>query len=119
MNKTLSALTALDSPYPPFINISETEGGDVQFSLRAPATDTEGVYVCGHASDRGKHGRCTPGDGNCNNYCNMAPEKGPMADSPKPCRHIDVGASVVAVFPRHDAIRTLEEALAALKGGAA
>ncbi len=25
---------------------------------------------------------CYPGDGVCNNYCNLAPQKGPMADAP-------------------------------------
>jgi hypothetical protein len=27
---------------------------------------------------------CHPGDANCNNYCNLAPQKGPMADAPMP-----------------------------------
>jgi len=27
---------------------------------------------------------CHPGDANCNNYCNMAPQKGPMADKAPP-----------------------------------
>ena len=30
---------------------------------------------------------CNPGDALCNNYCNMAPQKGPMA--PHPPRHPD------------------------------
>lgn len=42
-----------------------------------------GVYICGYARDKGQPGRCTPGDEHCNNYCNMAPEKGPMQRSPK------------------------------------
>lgn len=32
--------------------------------------------LCGHD--------CHPGDAVCNNYCNLAPQKGPMADHPAP-----------------------------------
>lgn len=52
--------------------------------LQAP--DVEKTYVCGYASDKGQPGRCTPGDDRCNNYCNMAPAKGPM--QPHPARYM-------------------------------
>lgn len=40
------------------------------------------AYICGYETDKGKPGRCTPGDAHCNNYCNMAPEKGSMQSVP-------------------------------------
>lgn len=48
--------------------------------LKAP--DVEMSYICGYASDKGAPGRCTPGDDRCNNYCNLAPTKGPMQPHP-------------------------------------
>lgn len=44
-----------------------------------------GIYVCGHARDKGQPGRCTPGDDRCNNYCNLAPQKGPVQAAPAEC----------------------------------
>ena len=43
------------------------------------------VYVCGVT--------CHPGDENCNNYCNMAPQKGPMADAPRSTMKPEQGES--------------------------
>lgn len=40
-------------------------------------------YICGFAHQKGEAGRCTPGDEHCNNYCNMAPQKGSMKCRPK------------------------------------
>lgn len=41
-----------------------------------PVARPHRVMVCG--------ADCYPGDAICNNYCNMAPQKGPMASAPPP-----------------------------------
>ena len=60
--------------YPGYVSINLDAKGDVTVSVRAAPTVIEGVFLC-----------CTPGDARCNNYCNMAPSKGPMQDHPSPC----------------------------------
>jgi len=52
-------------------------------------------------------GRCYPGDATCNNYCNMAPERGPMADAPLPCSYARVGdaASLVLTSAEFEELR--------------
>lgn len=113
---TIAAFTPpAHAPYPPFINISEAEDGKVRVSLRANPTVREGVHVCGFPKDRGQLARCTPGDENCNNYCNMAPQNGPMADAPIPITFPVCGDTVAATFERADLVAVFEQALAALK----
>lgn len=86
MKKCIAAHTNLDPIYPGYVNISRDEDGSVIVSVRSdPTTHPNRAYICGYAADRGKPGRCTPGDESCNNYCNMAPQKGPMQDHPLPC----------------------------------
>lgn len=84
MAETLAAYTKLGTAYPGYINLRAFPDGSVQITMRGdPDERPDSCYICGHDRDRGKPGRCTPGDENCNNYCNMAPEKGPMAQAPK------------------------------------
>lgn len=85
MSKCLAAFTTLAPIYPGYVNVSRDENGGVVISVRGDPDVRAGAYICGHASDAGRPGRCTPGDENCNNYCNLAPQKGPMVDEPKPC----------------------------------
>lgn len=95
MSKLISACTTLAPSYPGYINISRADDGAVVIIVRGDPTVRDGCYVCGHASDIGKPGRCTPGDGHCNNYCNMAPQKGPMVDAPLPCSQTIEGKTAV------------------------
>jgi hypothetical protein len=85
MNKLIGAFTTVAPIYPGYINISEAGDGAVVITMRGDPTTRDGCFVCGNPSDKGKPGRCLPGDENCNNYCNLAPQKGPMVDSPAPC----------------------------------
>jgi hypothetical protein len=91
MRKTIAAYTPPTPIYPPYFNVTTEENGDVTVTVRAAAQERDGIYVCGFARDRGQWGRCTPGDEHCNNYCNMAPAKGPMAKSAKPCKQVLCG----------------------------
>lgn len=93
MSKCITAHTNLDDTYPGFINFTREDDGTVSVHLRGNPTTTQGVYICGHARDKGQPGRCSPGDERCNNYCNMAPEKGKMQPAPMPCTHIRPGAT--------------------------
>lgn len=90
MDKNLFAFTAAGSEFPGFVSINQSESGDVTVTVRAASTIRDGVYVCAHKGEEAP-GRCTPGGPTCNNYCNMAPEKGPMQDQPLGCRHVDPG----------------------------
>ena len=83
--------------YPPYFNVTR-DGDEAVITVRASEAIREGVYVCAHKRDAGP-GRCVAGGPTCNNYCNMAPEKGPMADHPLPCTHADTGASVSMRMP--------------------
>lgn len=98
MNKTIAAYTKAGAEYPGYVNATREDDGTVSLTVRADPQKREGCFICGHASDKGKLGRCTPGDDNCNNYCNMAPQKGPMQDAPLPCTQIFEGdTSVIAL----------------------
>lgn len=89
----LAAYTKLGSNYPGYVNVSREQDGAIAVTVRADPKVHDGCYVCGHAKDKGAHGRCTPGDEHCNNYCNMAPQKGPMQDAPLPCTQVIEGAT--------------------------
>jgi hypothetical protein len=94
VGKLIHAYTKLGSIYPGYINFTREDDGTISVYLRGDPVTTEGVRVCGYACDKGKPGRCTPGDANCNNYCNMAPQKGPMQDGPLNCTQIICGETV-------------------------
>lgn len=90
------AYTGVDQ-YPGYVSINRMANGDVSVTVReAPTIHEDGVYVCSY---QGGPGRCTPGGSTCNNYCNMAPEKGPMMDRPLPCRQVIEGRTVRFVVP--------------------
>ena len=92
MGKCISAYTKLDAAYPGYINFTREDDGTVSVHLRADPTIVENsAFICGYERDRGKPGRCTPGDENCNNYCNMAPQKGPMQATPAKCKQVLCG----------------------------
>lgn len=101
MRDNLFAYTPATSiGYPPYVSINRLENGDVEVTVRAAPTEYDGVYVCGF-NDKDDHdpGRCVPGGPTCNNYCNMAPQKGPMQAHPKRCHHVKEGATVSYVVP--------------------
>jgi len=60
------------------LEIAEREILRLDSELRrlTPKPPKKLVMVCGV--------HCQPGDATCNNYCNMAPQKGPMAKYPPP-----------------------------------
>lgn len=91
MSKMIVAHTNLDPSYPGYINFTREIDGTVTVYFRGNPVKREGCYVCGNPGDKGNPGRCTPGDDRCNNYCNMAPQKGPMQKAPLDCSHIDEG----------------------------
>ena len=94
MSKCLSAYTKLDQIYPGYINYTQESNGTISIYVRGDPKVVDGAYLCGFPKDKGQHGRCTPRDDNCNNYCNMAPNKGPMQDHPKPCKQVICGETV-------------------------
>lgn len=93
MSKCLAAHTNPGSQYPGYINFTREDDGTVTVHFRADPVKSEGSYICGYERDKGHPGRCTPGDDRCNNYCNLAPEKGKMAPSPADCSHVREGAT--------------------------
>lgn len=94
MTKLIGAHTNLNSVYPGYINFTREDDGTVSVYLRGDPSTREGVYVCGYSCDKGQPGRCTPGDQHCNNYCNMAPEKGQMRPAPLECTQVICGETV-------------------------
>lgn len=101
MTDNIFAHTTPRGNYPGYVSINRLENGDVAISVREEPTTVEGGHVCAHAKDAGP-GRCTPGGPTCNNYCNMAPQKGPMQDHPLPCTHTREGARARFVVPAAD-----------------
>lgn len=96
--KNVVAYTKVDPIYPGFINFTPADDGGVTIHLRGDPTQQNGAYVCGYSNDQGLPGRCSPGDENCNNYCNLAPSKGPMQPRPKPCQHTKCGDTTSLVL---------------------
>ena len=97
MKTAMTAWTAPSGTYPPYFNATQ-DGEEVVITVRAAPTQLDGVYFCANPGDAGP-GRCVAGGPTCNNYCNMAPEKGPMADAPLPCTHIKEGAHASCRVP--------------------
>lgn len=96
MTKNVFAFTAAGSNYPEYVSVNETDDPDkFTITVRSASTKRQGCYVCGQAIDKGQPGRCTPGDDHCNNYCNMAPQKGAMQDAPLSCEHVCEGPSAI------------------------
>lgn len=77
--------------YPEFVNFM-VDGDDIIVTVRGSAAAIDGVAICGQ--------NCRPGDALCNNYCNRAPDKGPMADMPPTMTHHKCGETVAMRIPR-------------------
>lgn len=108
----IGAYTKPGGSYPGYINASR-DGDRIVLTVRGDPSRHDAAFICGNAQDKGQLGRCTPGDDNCNNYCNLAPEKGPMQDRPKPCVQV-VEAKTVTLSLSADEFHAV---LAALNGG--
>lgn len=91
--RDIIAYTKLDPSCPGYINIRPEADGSVILTIRADPEAQAGEYICGYARDKGQPGRCTPGDERCNNYCNMAPQKGAMQPNPAPCEQVHEGTT--------------------------
>lgn len=107
--RNLFAHTAIGSFYPGYVSINRTLEGDVSVTVRSAPTVRQGAYICAVRQDAGKPGRCYPGDERCNNYCNMAPTKGPMQDHPLPCEQVSEGQSATFIVPAADWPWPIEE----------
>ena len=110
MTELIGAYTAVNGDsYPEYFNATR-DGDEVVITVReAPTIREDSTFICGFARDRGKPGRCTPGDACCNNYCNMAPEKGPMQDHPAKCRRVFEGKSLQMRMPLTDWLAIVRE----------
>lgn len=94
----LAAWTAPGSEFPPYLNVTRY-GDEVVVIVRTEPKQINTEFICGFAADKGHPGRCTPGDDRCNNYCNMAPQKGAMADAPLKCDYKQCGETVSMRMP--------------------
>lgn len=94
------AYTALDPQYPPYMNI-RVEDDHVIVAIRsAPKVFENRSYLCSYKTGPG---RCQPGGPNCNNYCNMHPDKNlRMADRPLPCTQVLEGSYASCRIPVAD-----------------
>lgn len=100
------AFTQPMGSYPGYVSINRQLSGDVEITVRSAPVIKDGIHVCAHARDAGP-GRCTPGGPTCNNYCNMAPEKGPMQDKPLPATHTIQGSIASMTLPAKEWERLL------------
>lgn len=111
MSKCIAAHTNLGATFPGYINFTREDDGTISVHVRGNPQTLSGSYLCGYAADRGKPGRCTPGDMFCNNYCNLAPGKGPMQARPLPCTSIvREGATVKLTLTEAEFMALLEAA---------
>lgn len=102
MSKCIGAHTNPDTIYPGFVNFTRNDDGTGTVIVRADPKKVEGEYICGYARDKGQPGRCTPGDDRCNNYCNMAPAKGPMKPAPVGCEQTLCGDCAIVKLSAAD-----------------
>lgn len=112
MSKCIAAHTNPGADYPGYINFTREDDGAITVHFRGDPSAADGCYVCGNARDKGQPGRCTPGDDRCNNYCNLAPEKGPMQKAPADCSHVREGATATLKLSPEDFATLLNEATA-------
>jgi hypothetical protein len=97
----VAAHTNLGS-YPGFVNFTRQPDGSVNVCVRGEPTEVEGKRVCGQT--------CLPGGPHCNNYCNLAPGKGPMASSPEKHTYLKEGVMAVVRLSAEDWAKLLEQA---------
>lgn len=102
MSNCIAAHTNPGSQYPGYINFTREDDGAVTVILRSEPNKWQASYICGYASDKDKPGRCTPGDERCNNYCNLAPQKGQMPGAPMPCEQVREGGIARLVLSAAD-----------------
>ncbi|API58849.1 hypothetical protein BSL82_05610 [Tardibacter chloracetimidivorans] len=87
----LFAYTAPGADYPGYVSINRNAAGDVEVTVRSAPTEVDGIRICGQT--------CRPGGDFCNNYCNLAPEKGPMADRALPHTFVREGITSSFTIP--------------------
>lgn len=108
----IGAYTKVAGSHPGYINVSR-DGDTITLTVRGdPVIRENAGFVCAHAHEKGQLGRCTPGDENCNNYCNESPEKGPMQDAPRRCDQVFCGETVTITLT----VAEFEAVAALLKG---
>lgn len=110
MTTCIAAHTNPGADYPGYINFTREDDGTITVHFRGDPSKRDGVYVCGCAADKGKPGRCTPGDEHCNNYCNMAPSKGPMQKAPLDCVQVFEGSTATLKLSAEDFAKFIAEA---------
>lgn len=96
--ENIFAFTEPGSEYPGYVSINRLENGDVSVSVRAKPKRGNGSRVCHSERDAGPYD-CYPGSPHCNNYCNLAPQKGPMQDHPERVDWVKEGALVELIVP--------------------
>lgn len=100
--ENIFAYTAPGADYPGYVSINRLGNGDVSVTVRAaPDGPEEGIRVCRHKADAGPYD-CYAGGPHCNNYCNMAPEKGPMQDHPELIEYTTPGVVAEFTIPASD-----------------
>lgn len=80
--------------FPGFLNLKQ-DGEDFILTVRGDPKEYRGIAVCGV--------NCLPGGPLCNNYCNLAPQKGPMQKGPVAMDHVKCGEQVQLRLTREEA----------------
>jgi hypothetical protein len=109
MRQTLCAFTPPAPAYPPYFNV-ERDGDEVIVTVRSAPSIRAGVRICSRTPGPGL---CVAGETGCNNYCNMAPQLGPMQDRPERCTHTDCGPTASMRMPLEQFCSELRSARAA------
>lgn len=98
MHKNIFAFTAEGSEFPEYVSINRLDNGEVSITIREKPSSGSGARICRNKGDAGAYD-CFPGGPHCNNYCNMAPSKGPMQDAPAAVDWVKPGAVAEIVLP--------------------
>ena len=98
MNDNIFAYTAPGAGFPGYVSINRLENGDVEVTVREAGTVHEGINIC-RSERNDMPGNCYPGGPTCNNYCNRAPEKGPIQDRAAPCVYNKPGGTASFIIP--------------------
>lgn len=97
--ENIFAYTAPGTTYPGYVSINRDANGDVSVTVRSAGTGPhKGVRVCRNRADA-TGWDCYPGGPGCNNYCNMAPQKGPMQDRPESIEYYKEGVTSEFTVP--------------------
>ena len=97
--QNIFAYTAPGADFPGFVSINRLPNGDISISVRAaPTGPHNGVRVCKNRADATGYD-CWPGGPHRNNYCNMAPQKGPIQDAPEAIEYYKEGDLSEFVIP--------------------